>query len=389
MPNAAPVTSNLKIAAINVNSIRANQRRLELLQFLDRYNHDIVLISETKINSQHSLTFSNYDVIRTDRPNSIQGGGTAIIIRKNIQYESISIPSSINNEIVKFLIIKLIIGNHKILFIVSIYAGNDGRRMVIDEINHLFESLKLYYSDAYYIIAGDLNALHKSWGDRDTNQRGRYLKQWETSHNIRYKLRVLTPIAPTYKLALLFLDVCLADSKLEFLDGTNGKLNILPCDSDHAAITFTFGFVDDGVIRDNPAAPSFRHNFKSTKWEKFSKKLAHSYSHIIPDNRNLTLPEIDKGLQVIGTAIQNTIALVVPKILPTDNVSKYVNRKITKLQKTKRHLVSLLHDLHINDSGGRLRISSVAKNALKNVNSALYLEFEKASEKFWIKQIKK
>ena len=63
---------NLKIAAINVNSIVSNHKRFELLEFTTKFSHDIILISETKLNNKHKLGFEFFNLIRTDRSGSSQ-----------------------------------------------------------------------------------------------------------------------------------------------------------------------------------------------------------------------------------------------------------------------------------------------------------------------------
>lgn len=68
--------NNLKIIALNVNSIVSVSRRLNLLKFMEQHQPDILMLSETKINRHHQITFKNYKIIRQDRPNSHQGGGT-------------------------------------------------------------------------------------------------------------------------------------------------------------------------------------------------------------------------------------------------------------------------------------------------------------------------
>lgn len=80
---------NLKIAAINVNSIITLNKRYDLLNFISNLKLDILLITETKLNSKHKLQFTDYHIIRNDRPGSLKGGGTAIIINKNIKFEKI------------------------------------------------------------------------------------------------------------------------------------------------------------------------------------------------------------------------------------------------------------------------------------------------------------
>lgn len=54
-----------------------------------------MLINETKLNKKHTLFFEKYNVIRIDRETGKRGGGTAIIVRKNIKYSQIYINSNI------------------------------------------------------------------------------------------------------------------------------------------------------------------------------------------------------------------------------------------------------------------------------------------------------
>lgn len=81
--------TELKIIALNVNSIIRNKRKINLKLFIEKKNPDILLLSETKLNAQHKIQFIGYNTIRTDRPNSKQGGGTAIIIKNNIPHNTI------------------------------------------------------------------------------------------------------------------------------------------------------------------------------------------------------------------------------------------------------------------------------------------------------------
>ena len=78
---------NLKIIHINVNSIISISRRYELQTFLKLHDPDIVLLNETKLNKLHKVYFNNYNMIRNDRKDAKQGGGTAILIKDIIKYE--------------------------------------------------------------------------------------------------------------------------------------------------------------------------------------------------------------------------------------------------------------------------------------------------------------
>ena len=106
----------IRLAAINVNSIVANYRRLELIQFLQDFDHDFVFLSETKLNGRYKISFKNYNLVRRDRPNSIQGGGTAILVKKGIAFEEVSLPSIDKYEILECSIIKLYTHSNRTIF---------------------------------------------------------------------------------------------------------------------------------------------------------------------------------------------------------------------------------------------------------------------------------
>lgn len=59
--------SKIDFIAIDVNSIIRNYCRLEFCNFVDTYKHDIVLISETKLNAKYKIHIGDYYIIRTDQ----------------------------------------------------------------------------------------------------------------------------------------------------------------------------------------------------------------------------------------------------------------------------------------------------------------------------------
>lgn len=163
--NLHPLLNLINIASINVNSLISLNKRYDLLNFALLNNLDIILISETKLSERYKLQFANYDFIRVDRNLSVKGGGTAILIKKNIPYERIYTPSSKNNKILEYTIINIKILNNN-FFIISLYANNDDKKIFVDELNHLFTKLQLNLGNNYYVMAGDLNSRHVAWGDR-------------------------------------------------------------------------------------------------------------------------------------------------------------------------------------------------------------------------------
>ena len=100
----APLAT-LKVASINVNSLVSHSKRYDLLNFLTENKIDIALICETKLNSRHKTQFADYEIIRSDRVDSIKGGGNAILVKHNIDSEKIHFPTSTNNKIIEYTII--------------------------------------------------------------------------------------------------------------------------------------------------------------------------------------------------------------------------------------------------------------------------------------------
>lgn len=123
-PSSFYTIPEVKLAAINVNSLISLNKRYDLLQFLNSNNVDIALISETKLSSKYKIEFSDFNIIRNDRNNNNAGGGTAILIKRHIQFETISTPSSRNNQIVEYTIAKVKLKNNQYLFMISIHANN-------------------------------------------------------------------------------------------------------------------------------------------------------------------------------------------------------------------------------------------------------------------------
>lgn len=149
---------SLKIAAVNANSIASTQKQADVHHFLAEMALDILLISETKLNSSHRINFAGYNTVRNDRNvTGARGGGTAILVKENINFSEVHYPNSKDKQILEYTIIQLITNNSDKLYIVSIYATNKvaTKQVFLDELNNLFNKLKLYNHKYPYILAGD------------------------------------------------------------------------------------------------------------------------------------------------------------------------------------------------------------------------------------------
>lgn len=83
--------AELKIIAINVNSLVSLAKRHIFHHFLLQHKPDLVLISETRLRKHHRVFLENYNFIRNDRETA--GGGTAIAVRNGIIYSECTVSS--------------------------------------------------------------------------------------------------------------------------------------------------------------------------------------------------------------------------------------------------------------------------------------------------------
>ncbi|KOC63578.1 RNA-directed DNA polymerase from mobile element jockey [Habropoda laboriosa] len=174
--------NQLKILQINVNSIITNERRATLLDYLSKQKPDIALLSETKLNPNHKINFKDYIILRSNRPHAKQGGGTGILIRKDFSFKPIQPNSIKSNKCLETTIIEINLQNNYKLYIIAAYATCNYKKEFIPELKHLFEELHLNNTKNFYLLAGDLNAKHQTWGNTNINKRGISLHKWHTDY---------------------------------------------------------------------------------------------------------------------------------------------------------------------------------------------------------------
>lgn len=69
----------------------SNVRRYNFLETVNKYNPDISLINETKLNARHKISFENYAILRDDRTGNRGDGGAALLIKKKIEHFRVNI----------------------------------------------------------------------------------------------------------------------------------------------------------------------------------------------------------------------------------------------------------------------------------------------------------
>ncbi|CAG5084418.1 Similar to RTase: Probable RNA-directed DNA polymerase from transposon BS (Drosophila melanogaster) [Cotesia congregata] len=353
--------------------------------FLENNTIDIAMISETKLTSKNFFSFRNYQIIRTDRPNVKNGGGTAIIIHNRIPFSAITYPNSLHNKSLEFSVAKITTQSNNTLILISIYARHSNKLSFINELYKIFTDFKLTNANTYHIIAGDFNARHPEWGSNIINARGRQMFQWYEEMSLQYRTVLYPAAEPTFPSAGSFLDYCLADARIELLNIIQGKIKILPYDSDHSALFFEIdtSSLFDGINFSTPSNPTF--NYKKANWRKFQKYLMDNYNLDIPFNRNLTIDEIDSYIINLEETIADAIDKIILKNDPLSNPGqwKYINNRIKILHSYKNRLITILHNTIKLQNFRNTQVIKNIKKQITEINNQLYKEFQKTTTAYW------
>lgn len=151
------------------NTQGATRKRLELQQFVQEQNVDILLLNETHLSSSQKFklpNFHSYYSNKTQTSNQPPAGGTAVLVNRRFIHQPAIIPTtSITNTAI------------------HIHTGNAELRLVA-----VYKSPKdtlqtsdldaLLNTPTNTIIAGDLNAKHTIWQSRVNNNAGVTLSRY-------------------------------------------------------------------------------------------------------------------------------------------------------------------------------------------------------------------
>ena len=164
----------LKIAVWNANGLC--QHALEIKLFLQTFNLDIILVSETHLTNRSYITVPNYNTYYTNHPDETAHGGTAVIIRQNIKHY-------VRAEYI-----------HKNIKATSIaIEDNTGETTVsarccppkhhnkYDDYGRFFKSLGNRFIDG-----GDYNAKNTLWGSRLTATKGKELHKVMKTNSLKH-----------------------------------------------------------------------------------------------------------------------------------------------------------------------------------------------------------
>ena len=164
----------LRIAVWNANGLC--QHAHEIPHFLQIFDIDILLVSETHFTDRSYMKVPNYIIYHTLHPDESAHGGTAILIRQNIKHH-IREAYKQQHILATSIALKDDVGD---LNIAAVYSPP---KHIIKEADYT----RFFHTRGHRFIAGgDYNAKNTTWGSRITTTKGTELHKAMSTNNLQY-----------------------------------------------------------------------------------------------------------------------------------------------------------------------------------------------------------
>ncbi|GFV97355.1 probable RNA-directed DNA polymerase from transposon X-element [Trichonephila clavipes] len=174
----------------NANGLRP--KICEVRDFVSEQNPDLLLVQEMKLQPGLDPLIANYHLHKDDRnnfPRTRTDAGTVIYCKNNYDHNRVPLPTL---QYMDAAAIEIKLNNFPPILIVSAYARNtpENNRKFPDK-----DFLKILNSGQNIIIAGDLNAAHRTWSNARSNAFGYALRKIV---NNKSNVRIVVPHTPTH-----------------------------------------------------------------------------------------------------------------------------------------------------------------------------------------------
>lgn len=254
----------------------------EFRQFITDHNFDIFLVTETHLYQGTPPKVANYVCHFDNRPRStrrIQQGGTAIYIKRGITHIRIPTPQVTSCEAT---MIQISLPGIPKVTVAAIYASpQHSQRLFIKDLKSITRNC------TNFILAGDFNAHHQSWGCHNFSLRGVRLREW-VDH---ISALVIAPPTPTCFVGRnpSTIDFCIT-CNIPFLYSCR---TINDLSSDHMPVFFQFHTGTLDVQNSRPL---------KTNWDNYRYFLAQDG---VPDWDINSKPAIESALSKLNQNIEN------------------------------------------------------------------------------------
>lgn len=337
----------IKICTWNANGIR--QKICELIDFLNRFKIDIMLVNETKLSVKDRFRIRNYTCERYSRDNA--AGGVMILVRNNIPYKVVKTMHSV----IENVCIKLANGIH----LISVY-----NRPSIQYTKKDIDTL-LKISDKVMVV-GDLNSRHKAWNCHINNKNGRTLYSYSQMNNCS----ILFPDEPTH-----YPENRGTPTTIDIIVSKNIKNNSDPkvlneLNSDHRPVIFTIGQLESNGITEHEI-----YNYKQADWSKFRDILN---TNIKINNKIYTKENVDEEILKLTYNIEVALKKIANK-----------NKIKREEEDIPERIVKLINQRNKNRRQWQKTRNPTHKIIYKEQTKIIKAEIVKYKNEIWTKKLSK
>lgn len=167
---------SLIILLFNANGLKNHV--LELQHVLYNRRIDIAFITETHFTLYSKIPIPGYNLRKSNHPDGTAHGGVAILIKSQLQFQPLP---DFSQDFLQSCAISIQLNNIPVA-IAAIYAPPK-HNVTLNNWSNYFETINYTFNN--FIIGGDFNAKHQSWGCRVNNQRGNLLYNFTNAKNYK------------------------------------------------------------------------------------------------------------------------------------------------------------------------------------------------------------
>lgn len=280
------VPNNLKLVTWNARSIA--RKSTEFAVFLQENEIDVALVSETHLKPNTKLWIPTHRPVRMDRPTA-SGGGVAILVKNGISFRTLP---SFQTTSIESVGVEIDTSEGSIA-IIAVYCPKQSRKNDGSAREFKNDIIKLTRRYPKFIIAGDLNARHETWGNVRRNNNGVILND----DLLGGGYTILSPETPTFVKAR---SSSIIDIYITNVMNIEPPITIEDLSSDHYPVVTQFG-------ADIERRPQTRRNFHRVDWNRFRRIVD---SNVDPDLPLETSEDIDTAVENIEEAIRKAEAII-------------------------------------------------------------------------------
>ena len=230
----------------NCRGLQANYN--EILLLMSKYNPALLCLNETFLKGTDNVTFKKISMYNFINNSERASGGSSIIVNNAFPHRQILLDSNLQAVAISVTL-------HRPISICSIYIPPKSK-INLEDLDNLIGQLP-----QPFLLLGDFNGHHESWGCSDSNTRGQIIEKFLE----RNSLCLLNDKSYTYlhpatgNLSTLDLSICqprlFLDFEWQVLDDLHG--------SDHFPIQIS---VTSNITEDHPSY----YKFNKANWDQYN-----------------------------------------------------------------------------------------------------------------------